>query len=112
MPQNQRQINIKPLSVNQAWAGRRFKTPKYKAYEKELKYKLKPMDIPEGKLKVLLTFGLSSKLADIDNPVKAFIDILQKKYNFNDRDIYEMNLKKVDVKKGNEFIEYDIRPCK
>ena len=29
-------VNIKPLSVNQAWAGRRFKTPKYKAFEKEM----------------------------------------------------------------------------
>ena len=104
-------VNIKPLSVNACWQGKRFKTPKYKDYEKELINKLKPMDIPDGKLKVFLVFGLSSKLADIDNPVKAFIDILQKKYNFNDRDIYEMNLKKIDVKKGKEYIKYDIRPC-
>jgi len=102
-------VHIKPLSVNQCWQGKRFKTPKYKAYEKELLYRLSAMDIPEGKLKVSLVFGLSSKLADIDNPVKAFIDVLQKKYDFNDRDIYEMELKKIDVKKGKEFIEYDIR---
>ena len=102
-------VNIKPLSVNACFKGRRFKTDKYKAYEKQLLHTLKPMDIPEGKLKVYLTFGVSSKLADIDNPVKAFVDILQKKYNFNDRDIYEMVLKKVDVKKSKEFIEYDIR---
>jgi len=102
-------VHIKPLSVNQCWQGKRFKTPKYKSYEKELLYRLSAMDIPEGKLKVSLVFGLSSKLADIDNPVKAFIDVLQKKYDFNDRDIYEMELKKIDVKKGKEFIEYDIR---
>ncbi len=102
-------IHIKPLSVNQCWQGKRFKTNKYKSYEKELMYKLKPMDIPKGNLKVTLTFGLSSKLADIDNPVKAFIDVLQKRYKFNDRDIYEMRLKKIDVKKGKEFIEYDIQ---
>jgi len=105
-------VNIKPLSVNACWQGKRFKTPKYKAYEKELMYKLKPMDIPDGKIKVSLVFGLSSKLADIDNPVKAFIDILQKYHKFNDRDIYEMTLKKIDVKKGNEFIDYVIRPTK
>jgi len=105
-------VDIKPLSVNACWQGKRFKTPKYKAYEKELLYKLKPMVIPGGKLKVSLVFGLSSKLADIDNPVKAFVDVLQKKYKFNDRDIYEMNLKKIDVKKGDEFIKYDIRPIK
>jgi len=101
-------VHIKPLSVNQCWQGKRFKTPKYKAYEKELLYRLSAMDIPEGKLKVSLVFGLSSKLADIDNPVKAFIDVLQKKYDFNDRDIYEMELKKIDVKKGKEFIEFKI----
>lgn len=105
-------VNIKPLSVNACFKGRRFKTDKYKAYEKELLNKLKPMDIPKGNLKVTLTFGVSSKLADIDNPVKAFIDVLQKYYGFNDRNIYEMNLKKIDVKKGKEFIEYDIRPWK
>ena len=102
-------VKIKPLSVNACWKGRRFKTDKYKTYEKELIHKLKTYKIPEGKLKVFLVFGVSSKLADIDNPVKAFIDILQKKYNFNDRDIYSMELTKVDVKKGEEFIDFKIR---
>ena len=101
-------VNIKPLSVNQCWQGKRFKTPKYKSYERELLLILKPYSVPKGKLKVSLVFGLSSKLADVDNPVKSFIDILQKRYLFNDRDIYEMNLKKVDVKKGCEFIDFKI----
>jgi len=104
-------VNIKPLSINACFQGKRFKTPKYKSYERELLFILKPYNVPKGNLKVSLTFGLSSKLADLDNPVKAFIDILQKRYLFNDRDIYEMNLKKVDVKKGFEFIEFDIESC-
>jgi hypothetical protein len=29
-------INEKPLSVNLAWQGKRFKTPAYKKYEKEM----------------------------------------------------------------------------
>ena len=33
-------INIKPLSVNKAWQGKRFKTKKYKAFETELLLKL------------------------------------------------------------------------
>tara|TARA_R110000737_G_scaffold339516_1_gene361553 strand:- start:123 stop:452 length:330 start_codon:yes stop_codon:yes gene_type:complete len=101
-------VKIKPLSVNECWKGRRFKTDKYKQYEKDLRKILLPMKIPDGKLKVFLIFGLSSKLADIDNPVKAFIDILQKEYSFNDRDIYSMELTKVDVKKGEEFIDFKI----
>lgn len=103
-------INIKPLSINCAFQGKRFKTNKYKQYEKEclllLPYKIGEL---EGKLRVSLIFGLSSKLADADNPVKCFIDILQKKYKFNDNKIYEYSIKKVDVKKGDEFIYFDIQ---
>jgi len=99
-------INIKPLSVNQVWQGKRFKTPKYKAYEKELLLKLKPMEVPEGKLLLNITFGLSSKNADWDNPIKPFQDVLQIKYGFNDRRVYKGVIEKVDVKKGEEFIEF------
>ena len=103
-------INIKPLSVNQAWQGKRFKTPKYKSYEKAVLLSLPKLEVPEGKLSLSLAFGLSSKNADIDNPVKCFIDCLQKKYGFNDRHIYKMTIEKVDVKKGDEFIDFTIDP--
>lgn len=102
-------IEIKPLSVNEVWQGKRFKTPKYKHYEKEVMLTLKPMQIKGGKLSLLLRFGLSSKNADIDNPVKPFVDCLQKRYGFNDRHIYKLTVEKVDVAKGQEFIEFDIK---
>jgi len=101
-------INIKPLSVNQAWQGKRFKTPAYKNYEKAVLLSLPKMEVPEGKIVLYLIFGLSNKNADIDNPVKCFVDCLQKKYGFNDRNIYYMTIEKVDVKKGDEFIEFAI----
>lgn len=102
-------LNIKPMSVNEAWQGKRFKTKKYKQYEKEC-FVLLPekIEIPEGRLKVSLSFGFSSKLSDADNPVKCFIDILQKKYGFNDNKIYEYSISKMDVKKGEEFISFTI----
>jgi len=103
-----RTINIKPLSINCAFQGKRFKTNKYKNYEKSCFLLLPKIKVPEGKLKVDLVFGFSSKLSDADNPVKCFIDILQKKYDFNDNKIYEYSIKKVDVKKGSEFIEFNI----
>ena len=99
-------INIKPLSVNQAWQGKRFKTPAYKNYEKAVLLCLPKLEVPEGKISLKLVFGLSSKNADVDNPVKCFVDCLQKKYGFNDRNIYKMTIEKVDVKKGDEFIEF------
>jgi len=29
-------VDIKPLSVNEAWRGRRFKTPEYRKYERDI----------------------------------------------------------------------------
>lgn len=99
---------IKPLSVNQAWQGKRFKTPEYKGFEKQLLLMLKKIKVPEGKLLLKATFGLSSKNADWDNPIKPFQDVLQKKYGFDDRRIYRGEIEKVDVEKGKEFIEFQI----
>ena len=102
-------IYIKPLSVNEVWAGRRFKTPAYKSYEQELSYLLpKKLEIPNGKLELKITFGFSNKASDIDNPVKPLLDILQKTYGFNDKKIYKLEVEKVDVKKGEEYIEFKI----
>jgi Holliday junction resolvase RusA-like endonuclease len=100
-------LNVKPLSVNEAWKGSRFKTKAYLSYEKALLLMLPNRDLKDVE-KVNIEFGFSSKLADIDNPVKPILDILQKKYGFNDRDIFELNIKKVVVKKGEEFIKISI----
>lgn len=102
-------VNVKPLSVNEAWKGRRYKTDKYLAYETELFYKLKPITIPKGKLEINYTVGYSNKQSDIDNFLKSFTDILQKKYNFNDNLIYKLSVVKEIVKKGDEFIEFEIK---
>ena len=104
-------VKIKALSVNQCWQGRRFKTPVYKSYEQILLLSLPhTVEIPEGAFHLDVVFGLSSKLNDIDNGLKPFIDILQKKYGFNDRDIYKLTVEKVIVKKGEEFIDFEIKP--
>lgn len=101
-------IRIKPLSVNECWKGRRFKTDKYKAYIIEAISKLKPMVIPEGQLHLTVTMGLSSRNADWDNPIKPFQDILQLKYGFKDNRIYKATVEKIDVKKKEEFIDFKI----
>jgi len=103
-------IEIKPLSINQAWKGRRFKTEAYKDFEATLFLLLpKKIKIPEGKLEANYLFGVSSKNCDYDNFIKAFQDILSKKYNFNDKKIYRGIIEKVDVKKGSEFIQFQFR---
>ena len=102
-------IDIKPLSVNDAWKGRRYRTVKYNSYQKELLLKLPNIknDL-KGKLKLHITFGFSSSGSDIDNPIKCFLDCLQKKYGVNDNKIYELNVKKEIVKKGKDFIKFEI----
>ena len=102
-------IKIKPLSVNQAWQGRRFKTQKYKDYEQELYYKLPSIKTPTAKISLAVEWGFSNSASDIDNPIKPFLDVLQHKYNFNDKMIYELILKKQLVSKADEFINFDIR---
>ena len=101
-------LEVKPLSINEAYRGRRFKTNKYHNYERYLLSVLKPQTLPEGKLSITIVFGFSSKGSDVDNGVKPLIDILQKKLGFNDNRIYQMAVSKVDVKKGEEFIDYKI----
>jgi Holliday junction resolvase RusA-like endonuclease len=100
-------LNIKPLSVNQAWQGRRFKTKEYKQFEKDMLLML-PKKRFNPPFKVAFVFGFSNSLCDIDNPLKLTIDVLQKKYGINDRDILELSVKKEIVKKGNEFIKFSI----
>lgn len=102
-------LDIKPLSVNDAWQGKRFKTKKYKAYERDIMLLLGEMDIPDGRLEIHLKWGFSSAASDWDNPIKPFQDCLQKKYGFNDNRIDRGITEKVKVKKGDEFIEFEIR---
>lgn len=104
--QNMFHLDIKPLSVNKCWQGRRFKTPEYESYEKELLYLLPKIEIPKDKLQIKIKWGFSSKANDVDNPTKPLLDILQKKYNFNDKMIYKLEIEKIEVKKGQEFIEF------
>lgn len=102
------EIKVKPMSVNDAWQGKRFKTPSYNSYERSCLWLLPKLIIPDGQLKINFEFGLSNAANDIDNSIKPFIDILQKKYSFNDSRIWEMNVKKIKVEKGNEFIRFEI----
>lgn len=105
-----KEVRIKPMTVNQAWQGRRFKTPKYKAWREQISFMLPPViEVPKGRMMLVVTFGVSSKLSDMDNLLKPFIDALQDKYGFNDRQIYVGLVAKVDVPKGQEYIKWDLQ---
>lgn len=99
---------IKLLSVNEAWQGKRYKTKKYQSYEKILGYTLPNEKINSlNSYYIIFIFNFSNKLSDWDNPIKPLQDILQKKYGFNDRDIYiALTYKKIVPKKDEGFIVY------
>lgn len=100
---------IKPVSVNECYSGRRRKTDKYRVFARHLGFMLKPVKVDFTKpLRIDFTFGFSSHGSDIDNCLKTSIDVLQSKYKFNDNRIYELNAKKEIVSKGKEFIEFEI----
>jgi len=101
-------IKVKPLSVNQAWQGKRFKSLLYKSYEEEVLCLLKPLKVSDKPLELSIKCGLSSRNADVDNILKPFIDILQKKYVFNDKNIFKITIEKEIVKKGSEFIDFNL----
>lgn len=102
-------IDIKPMSVNKAWQGRRFKTNDYQNYERAVLILLRPMTIPDGELDIYLKWGFSNKACDFDNPVKLFVDCLQKKYGFDDKRIKRCIIEVDHVKRGDEFIEFEIK---
>ncbi len=101
--------NIKPISVNDCWQGKRFKTKIYKFYEQELLLTLPPRELPSPPFSVYFEFGLSNSLSDWDNPVKPLQDILQKKYKFNDKDIFEAKVVKKKVQKDFEYFIFEIK---
>ena len=94
---------IKPLSANKAWQGKRFKSPEYKAYEKELMYTLPARKLPKPPYKIYFEFGFSNMASDWDNPIKQCQDVLALKYGFNDKDILEGHVRKMKTKKGEEY---------
>ena len=91
--------------------GRKRKTAAYRDYEMKVPKELPELDLPSrGPLGLRLRAGLSNRAADLDNVVKPFLDILQANYGFNDNRIYFIEMTKVKVAKGEEYIAFDLEP--
>lgn len=104
-------LKIKPLSVNEAYRGRRFISDKYHKYKRDVALILpKNLKIPDGPLEIYFRFGVARLNCDVDNPVKPFLDILQAQYLFNDSRVQKIITEKEKVKTGEEYIIFDITP--
>jgi len=97
-------LNIKALSANKLWRGRRYKTKDYERYERDLLLLLPELDEITDRIEIRV--GLSNRRADLDNVAKGFIDILQKRYGFDDNRLRRIVLEKEIVKRGEEYIEF------
>ena len=95
-------IETKPLSVNECWRGRRFKTKKYEAYEKEICALLPRKNSIEGDMEISYVFFLQHPYkADLDNFIKPLNDILQKRGYFkNDNRIMRIEASKIKSQKN------------
>jgi Holliday junction resolvase RusA-like endonuclease len=102
-------INLVPLSVNKAWKGQRYKTDLYKIFERDCLFIIPIQKVEKKPLELIINYGFSSKGSDIDNPTKMVIDILSKKFGFNDNLIYKLIVTKSIVKKGAEYFEYSLK---
>ena len=105
-------LNLKPLSVNKCWRGKKTPTAEFKQYRLDVAQSL-PDDfsVPKDEhLFVYIKWGLSNRGNDIDNGCKPFLDLLQRKYDFNDNKVYALLMEKDIVRKGEEYIEFEVLP--
>ena len=104
-------IQLKALSVNNAWRGRRFKTDDYKQYEADC-FKLIKGEKVEGWVEIKYRFYLKNfGNTDVSNLVKLLEDIIVKcELIDDDRKVVEFSAKKIKSKE--DKIEIELLPYK
>ncbi len=103
------EIPVRALSVNEAWAGRRFKSAKYKQFEKDIAKVLRhSKNTIKGEVEVHLTFYIKNyAMSDVDNLIKETLDQITKYgYIEDDRKIVFLSAEK--RKSAEERIEVEI----
>lgn len=120
-------LDIKPLSVNKAYKtvikykfvkGKKIPYPvrqksrDYISWKKHFMLIIKqyrfPLFLHEDHIAMNIEFGFSSEQSDLSNPVKAFEDCLMEHLGLNDKNVFEINLRKKMVPKGSDYIKFKI----
>lgn len=103
-------VKVKPLSANRAYSGRKHKSHEYKKYERDMLASLPDLKLPKkDHLQVKFIVYYSNPRADLDNFIKPLLDIMEKKYGFNDNRIYFLTAMKEIVAKGEEGVSFEIK---
>jgi Holliday junction resolvase RusA-like endonuclease len=107
-------VNTKPISINYAFQGRRFKNKAYKDYEELLLWILKEYkgEIAKSWYKIEFDFHMKNyKMADISNCIKVTEDIIVKAGIVKD-DKYCVDLHVKKFKAEKDWFEFRIIPLK
>lgn len=112
-------IPLKPMSVNEIFQGRRYKTRKYKDWRQSfgelLRYNNNIKSTIEGFINIDIKFYIQSfRLRDVDNMVKGVQDALVENEAIeDDRFIKKLTAEKFEVKNKEDVkIEIRIKKCK
>lgn len=89
-------IPIKPISINQCWQGKRYRTTNFKKWQELVCHSLPKKQMILGEIGLIIHLYLDSILkSDIDNFLKPLIDCLvKKKYIKDDRYINYLEVRK------------------
>lgn len=91
------------------WLGRKTDSEEYRRWNKQAIRLLPEVWIPDGPLSIYISVFYKSKLSDLDNAFKPFLDLLQKRYRFDDRRVFHIRARKLLVDtKEQERIEFCI----
>ncbi|OOE32282.1 hypothetical protein BZG05_14855 [Salinivibrio kushneri] len=91
------------------YLGRKVKSAAYRRWEMQVARNLPDIEInPDATLAVRVIVRYSNRASDLDNAIKSCLDVLQKRYKFNDSKVYALKLYKVIVPKGDEGLTVKI----
>ena len=108
------ELNVKPVSVNEAWQVRGFRKFKSKVYNEFQKKVFEQLDFikwpheEDKALDVIVHFFFSNRQSDVDNGIKPLLDTLSTYYKWNDNKVYTIAASKNIVPKGKEGIHVTI----
>ena len=102
-------LDIKPISINKAFRGRRFKTQECNDYEDDFMKIAPRQKMIEGIVEIEYKFYTKNhKMADIDNMIKVTQDLLVKcHYIEDDRKIYKLIVYKIPSDR--DYMEIEIK---
>ena len=104
-------INLKPVSTNKIWKGKRWMSKEGAQFKKDclllLRAKQAKLKVMEGEMSIHFRFGLSREM-DTSNCIKLVEDCVALALGVDDIKFRGMTATKEKVAKGKEFIAVEI----